>query len=185
MDSHLNSLASKIGMTLANLKPTLQYMTREIKKRVVTAKVKSIALYGSQLVIGQSQSVIQCACVLIMRVNRAMHNNIEGLRSTSAICRQLKIDEPRQELIKSTFSYIHKIIENKKPDQIISKLRLPNRKSGKVYIRGGSRSMWNVKTPIHAAINRYNAIPADFRTIKHKKLKPKLKKVNIEYSLFK
>ena len=79
MDSHLNRTASKIGMTLANLKPALKFMTPEIKKRVVTAKVKSIALYGSQLLIGQPQSVIQRTCVLIMRVNRAMHNNTEGL----------------------------------------------------------------------------------------------------------
>ena len=185
MDTHINSMASKIGLTLSNLKPALQYMSPEIKKRVITAKVKSIALYGSQLIIGQSQNTIQRACALIMRVNRAMHNNTEGLRSTSAICRQLKIDEPRQEVIKITFSYIHKIIEHKQPEQIISKLRLPTRKSGKIYIRGGFRSVRNISTPIHAAVELYNAIPQDFRKLKHKKLKSKLKKVEIQYSLFK
>ena len=185
MDSHLNSTARKIGMTLANLKPALSFMSHDLKKRIITAKVKSIALYGSQLLIGQSQNIIQRACSIIMRVNRAMHSNTEGLRSTSAICRKLKIDEPRQELIKTTFSHIHKIIEHKRPQQIISKLRLPSRKTGKVYLRTGTKTVRSGRSPINSAIELYNAIPPDFRTIKHKKLKSKLKKVDIQYSLFK
>ena len=114
-----------------------------------------------------------------------MHINTQGLRSTPAICRQLQVDEPRQELIKTSFAYIHKIIEQKKPEQIISNLKLPSRKSGKVYIRGGARSVRNIRTPIDAAVELYNAIPSDFRILKHKKLKRRLKKVEIQYSLFK
>ena len=149
------------------------------------AKVKPIATYGSQLVLGQSQQIIQRACALIMRVNRAMFVNTQGLRSTTAICKALNIDEPRQELVKASFSHIHKIIENKKPKQIIDKLKLPNRKTGKVYIRGGIRSVRSSKSHINAAIDLYNAIPPDFRTLKHKQMKSKLKKVKIEYSVFK
>ena len=120
-----------------------------------------------------------------MRVNRAMFVNTQGLRSTTAICKALNIDEPRQELVKASFSHIHKIIENKKPKQIIDKLKLPNRKTGKVYIRGGIRPVRSSKSHINAAIDLYNAIPPDFRTLKHKQMKSKLKKVKIEYSVFK
>ena len=134
-------------------------------------------MYGSQLVLGQSQQIIQRACTLIMRVNRAMLTNIEGLRSTSAICKKLNIHEPQQELVKSSFSHIHKIIENKKPQQIIDKLNLPKRSTGKVYIKGGIRSVRSSRSHINAAIDLYNAIPSDFRTLKHKKLKSKLKKL--------
>ena len=126
LDTHLNSVASKIGLTLAKLQPALKFMTPDLRKRIITAKVKPIATYGSQLVLGQSQQVIQRACALIMRVNRAMFVNTQGLRSTTAICKALNIDEPRQELVKASFSHIHKIIENKKPKQIIYKLKLPN-----------------------------------------------------------
>ena len=116
-------------------------LLQNLRKRIITAKVKPIATYRSQLVLGQSQQVIQRACALIMRVNWAMFVNTQGLRSTTAICKALNIDEPRQELVKASFSHIHKIIENKKPKQIIDKLKLPNRKTGKVYIRGGIRSV--------------------------------------------
>ena len=185
LDSHLNAVASKIGLALSKLKPALSFMSSDLRKRIVTAKVKPIATYGSQLVLGQSQNIIQRACALIMRANRAMFTNIDGLRSTSAICNKLKIDEPRQELVKACFSHIHKIIENKKPQQIVDKLKLPSRSSGKVYLKGGIRSVRSSKSHINAAIELYNAIPADFRTLKHKKMKSKLKKVNIQYSVFK
>merc|ERR1711954_262812 len=109
----------------AKLKPALNFMSPDLRKMIINAKVKPIATYGSQLVLGQSQQVIQRACALIMRVNRAMFVNTQGLRSTTAICKALNIDEPRQELVKASFSHIHKIIENKKPKQISDKLCLP------------------------------------------------------------
>ena len=75
MESHLNSMASKVGMTLAKLKPMLTYMPEEIKKRVISAKVKSLALYGCQLFIGQPQHILQRACAILMWINRKMFNN--------------------------------------------------------------------------------------------------------------
>ena len=172
-------------MTLTKLKPAPTFMSANIRKRIIESKVKPIVLYGSPLIMGQPQSVIQRACSLIMRVNKAMFTNTEGLRSSAAICKKLKIDDPRQDLIKSSFKFIHKIIENHKPDQIVNNLKLPKRKTGKVYLQGGTRSIRNTRSPINASIELFNAIPPDFRTIKHKRLKSKLKKVNIEYSLFK
>ena len=114
-----------------------------------------------------------------------MFSNIEGLRSTNAICNKLKIDDPRQDLIKSSFKFIHKIIENQKPEQIVENLRIPKRKTGKVYLAGGTRSIRNTRSPINSSVELFNAIPPDFRMLNHKKLKTKLKKVNIQYSLFK
>ena len=185
MDTHLNTVAAKIGMTLTKLRPALTYMSPKIRKRIIESKVKPIILYGSPLVLGQPQSVIQRACSIIMRVNKVMFSNVEGLRSSTAICKKLNIDDPRQDLIKSSLKFIHKILENQKPDQIINSLKLPRQKTGKVYLQDGIRSVRNSRSPINASIELFNAIPADFRMIQHKRLKSKLKKVNIQYSLFK
>ena len=185
MDTHLNTVSSNVGMLLAKLKPALTYMPDPIKKRIIQSKVKSVATYGLQLIIGQPQSIIQRACAILMNINRKMFTNIEGLRSTSAICRKLNLDEPRQEILKSGFKLIHKMIETRKPEQIVNKLKIPSRKSSKVYMRDGIRSVRASRSPLNAALELYNAIPANFRVMNHKKMKRDLKKVSISYSLFK
>ena len=113
-----------------------------------------------------------------------MFSNTEGLRSTSAICKKLAIDEPKQDIIKSSLKFIHKIIEAKKPQQITAQLRIPSRRSAKVYMRDGTRSARANRSPIDASIELYNAIPPKFRSMRHKKLKNQLKKVTIKYSPF-
>ena len=185
MDTHLNSVAAKVGMLMNKLKPALTLMPDPIKKKVINSKVKSVATYGLQLTLGQPQSIIQRACAILMRINRKMFSNQEGLRSTSAICNKLNIDEPRQEILKASFKLIHKMIETKKPDQIIAQLKIPARKSSRVYMRDGRRSLRATRSPLNAAVDQYNAIPPSFRALRHKKLKKEIKKVTIDYSLFK
>ena len=158
MDSHLNYTASKIGMTLAKIRPVLEFVTQEQRKRIINSKVKSIALYGLPLIIGQPQSIVQRACAIIMRTNRAMLNNTEGLRSTEAICHKLNIDEPRQDIVKTSFKFIHSIIDSKQPKQITDMMVIPKRKTSKIYMRSGNTS----KSPIHSAVDLFNAIPPDF-----------------------
>ena len=182
MENHLNWVASKIGMTLAKLRPIFEYISDDQRKRIVSAKVKSIALYGLPLIIGQPQSIVQKACTLIMRANRAMFTNREGLRSTEAICNKLSLDEPRQDIIKTSLKFIHKIVETREPKQISKKLIIPRRKVGKIYTICGQKV---TKSTLGSTVELFNAIPVKFRNQKHKRLKSKLKKVNIEYSLFK
>ena len=77
MDMHLNTVAAKIGMTIAKLKPALPFIQKETIKRIITAKVKSIAHFGSQSIKGQPQNIIQRACAIIMRTNLEMFKNRE------------------------------------------------------------------------------------------------------------
>ena len=185
MDTHLNSVAAKVGMLLSKLKPALTLMPDPIKKKIITAKVKSVATYGMQLILGQPQSVIQRACAIMMNINRQMFTNTEGLRSTTAICRKISIDEPRQDIIKASFKLIHKMVENRKPKQIVDQIRIPVRKSSKIYMRDGIESLRASRSPLNASVELYNAIPPSFRAMKHKRLKKELKKVTIDYSMFK
>ena len=120
-----------------------------------------------------------------MRVNWAMTNNPEGLRSTSALCRQLKIDKPKEDLIKHNFTLMHKMIQNRLPEDIMKDLIIPKRRCGKIYVRGSKYTQKSRRSPIVAGIYLYNAIPADFKALPHKLMKKKLKKLTISYSLFK
>ena len=129
MDTHLNWVATKVGMTIAQLEPAMTFVSDKVKQRKISAKVKYLALYGLQLIIGQSQQVVQRACAILMCIKREMFTNHEALRSTSAICKKLGIDKPRQEIVKAGFKFINKIIENKKTNQITAKLRLQSQKN--------------------------------------------------------
>ena len=135
--------------------------------------------------IGQAQNVVQRLAAVIMRINRQMTDNPQGLKSTSALWEFLDIDEPKQEMIKHNFALFHKIIQTKQPDDIIQKLKIPKRRTGKIYIKGTNMSQRSQRSPIMAGINLFNAIPPDFRSLPHKLMKQKLKKIQINYSLFK
>ena len=53
MESHLNSIAAKVGLTLSKLKPALPYLTDKSKREIIGAKGKPIAVYGAQLMTNQ------------------------------------------------------------------------------------------------------------------------------------
>merc|ERR1712081_27636 len=103
-----------------------------------------------------------------MQANSAMFTNIEGLRSTSAICHKLNIDEPRQDIVKTGFKFIHRIIESKQPKQITNMMVIPKRKTSKIYMRSGHNSMRTSRSPIHSAVDLFDAIPPDFCNNKHR-----------------
>ena len=122
MDSQITATALKVGLAISKLRPALPYLTPKVRKQLVNTKIKPIALYGIQLYMGQPQAIIYKAASLVMRVNRYMTTNPEGSKSNSALCKYLKIDEPLQDLIISSFYFIHKVIQTKSPDKIIKNL---------------------------------------------------------------
>ena len=185
MDSQLTATASKVGLAMSKLRPALPYLTPETRKQLVNMKIKPIALYGIQLYLGQPQSIIYRAASQIQKVNRFMTTNPEGLKSISALCRYLDIDDPLQDIVKSSFTFIHKIIQTKRPEQIIDQLNIPRRSSAKIYFKGKPNSLRSRRTPINSCIDLYNAIPMDFKLLPHKKMKSKLKNLKINYSIYK
>ena len=114
-----------------------------------------------------------------------MTDNTLGLRSTSALCGHLRIDEPKQELIKHNFSLFHKILQTKQPADIINKLIIPKRRTSKIYVKGSRNTQRSMRSPIHAGVTLYNAMPAEIKQLPHKMMICRLRKVDINYSLFK
>ena len=127
METHLNALSSKVNLILSKLKPALKFLNERNKKIVISSKVKPVALYGVQLMLGQNQQIMHKAQTLIMRINRYMTSNPEGLKSSEALCKSIGIDEPLQEILKSNFKLIHKMIKARKPQSIMEEIKFPSR----------------------------------------------------------
>ena len=126
----------KFGMTMSKLKPAFPYLTENTYKQLINMKVKPIVLYSIQLMIGQPQAILNKGESLMMRINKTMTSNPEGLQSHAAICKAINMDEPRQDIVKSSFTLIHKMIQRKQLEQILNQINIPERSNGKVYVKG-------------------------------------------------
>ena len=83
--NQLIAMASKVGMTFSKLRPALPYLSQKSRKQIIMSKVKPIALYGVQLMLGQSQHIQYKAETILMNINRWMTTNPEGLRCKNAL----------------------------------------------------------------------------------------------------
>ena len=54
-DSHLNRIRSRIGLSQNKIRPALKHMNLQTRRTVITAKVKSIIMYGAPMILNQNQ----------------------------------------------------------------------------------------------------------------------------------
>ena len=106
-----------------------------------------------------------------MRINCQMTLNPLGLRSSEALCIFIGIDEPLQEIIKSNFKTIHKMIKSGKPRSILDQLQFPTRSCGYIQIKDYPLSEKSKRSPLYSGIKLYNAVPANFKILPHKVVK--------------
>ena len=66
METHVNAMASKIGLSSSKLKPALAYLEDKNRKLIITSKVKPIAIYGLQMMLGQTQAITLKAKTIAM-----------------------------------------------------------------------------------------------------------------------
>ena len=111
--------------------------------------------------------------------------NPQGLNSTKALCHFLKIDSPRQEILKSNFKLMHKMLKSGQPKHIMDKLIIPKRSKSMIYVKGHFQTERAKRSPLSAGIRLYNAISPDIKVLPQKQLKKKLKKHDIDYPLYK
>merc|ERR1711954_433095 len=116
MLQQVNATASKVALLWSKLKPAIPFMSESMRRMIVNSKIKSVALYGIQLMVGQNQTIIHKAEAILGRINKYMTFNHNQLSNSEALCHYLKIDTPRQEILKSNFKLTHKMIKSKKPE---------------------------------------------------------------------
>ena len=141
-----------------------------------------MALYGIQLMLGQNQRIFHKAETVIMRINRYMTTNPLGLSSSEALCNYLGIDQPIQEIMKSNFKLMHKMIKSKKPESILDQMKFLSRSCGQIQIRNYPISEKSKRSPLYSGLRLYNAMSADVKILPHKKIKILLKKGDISYN---
>ena len=117
-----------------------------------------------------------------MRITRYMTSNPLDLKSSEALCNFIGIDQPIQEIIKSNFKLMHKMVKAGKPESILDQLKFQSRACGHIQIRDYPISERSKRTPLFAGLILYNAIPADIKILPHKKIKRLLKKGDISYN---
>merc|ERR1711954_219148 len=169
-------------MMLSKLKPAHKYLTEKNRREVISAKVKPVALYGVQLMLGQNQRILHKAETILMCINRQMTYNPLGLSSSEALCKYIGIDQPIQEILKSNFKLMHKMIKAKEPQSILDQLRFPSRSCGFIQIRDYPVTERSKRSPLFYSLKLYNAISPDIRILPPMRIKSLMKKSNISYN---
>ena len=124
---------------------------------------------------GQTQHIINKAETILMCINRCITSNPEWLRSNNVLCNYISADAPSQDTINSNLILMHKMFQNKKPDQIVNHLNFLKRSFGKVNVKDYPLSYRSRRSPLVAGVQLNNAIPQNYRIFPKKMLKKKLK----------
>ena len=72
MTHHINKIRGQVCYNIAQLKPYLGYLSIKERRELIYSKALSIAKYGLELYIGQTQTVKDSLSALFMRGNRAI-----------------------------------------------------------------------------------------------------------------
>ena len=107
METHLARVKSKIGMELAKLKPQLKYMTLDDQKLILNAKLRSIIDYGMPLMMGKNESMLQKIESVYMYINRIIQGGYNFRSNKTKVCKDIKVDLPRQLMCKAAVRYLH------------------------------------------------------------------------------
>ena len=132
--------------------------------------------------LGQNQKILHKAETVIMRINRYMTSNPLGLSSSEALCNYIGVDQPIQDIIKSNFKLMHKMIKDRKPESIMDQVKFPSRSCGQTQIRNYPISERSKRSPLFSGLRLYNAISAGIKILPQKKIKRLLKKGDISYN---
>ena len=91
------------------------------------------------------------------------------------------MEEPEQMMKKAALTFIQKVIREKKPDDLVSLLRI--RKEGardtRIHLKYAPRTMNFQRVFFNSAIDLFNTLDIKFTSIDPKKFKILLKKYNI------
>ena len=159
--------------------PPFKYMSKKDKQIVIQSKVKSLIKYGLPLMMSSTQAIRNKVTLLLMRANKFMYDGYKFKVKNSLICRQLNIDLPEEEMWKTALKFIHRLIFNKSPPQIMKLIKINKRASAKIYITRD----YNPKssTALDMNIQLFNAMPYKYKKSSPSKLKRKLKKIELRF----
>ena len=126
-DTHLNVISSRVNNALYKVRPLLKNMNLKNRRQIIYSKIASTALYGFELIFGQTQWTDSKFMAILMRCNRAIYARDYYKVSNYRICKDISVDPPRDQCAKAALRFIHKVIRSGKPQQLYDKLKFNSR----------------------------------------------------------
>ena len=134
MNSHVASIASRIGMNFQQLKPFLKHASMQQRKTILCSKLESIALYTSPLFLNESHTCTKRLESVIMTIYKWIYNKCTYRKKYSDICKEIKIEEPSQTLLKNNAKFICKIMYEEKVKHLTELMIVNPRVGTKIYL---------------------------------------------------
>ena len=180
-DSHLGVINGRITQALAEIKPYVRYMDPKSRKEVIYSKIASIALYGAELLTGQTEWTKAKFTSILMKCNRMIFYKDWFKVSNRRICREIQVDHPLEIIKKSTLKMFHKMVWLKSPVQIYNKLKFNNRhrECSAISLKKPLSKQVSRRTPIVSGLNLFNNLQIGMKMTHPKKFKKLLKKNKI------
>ena len=180
-DTHLNSVKGRVIKALMDLSPFLEYMDLKTRREVVYAKAGSIALYGAELYVGQTEWTLNRLTAILMRCDRSIFQKDWYRVSNRRICSEILVDLPITMCRKACVRFFHKMIWTRRPNQLYEKLKFNNRHRdcSKIYIMNPLRKQVSKRTLLYSGLDLYNTMPIEYKLMDPKKLKKEINKMNI------
>ena len=132
----------------------------------------SKVLYGAPLYTGQTQTVKETINTVIMRCNREIHKGNTFKVNNKRVCKEIKVDEPMQLILKQGILFIHKVLFNQYPPSILEEVCLPkSERNVEISMHYIPKTDTGKKTCIYANIALYNSLNESLKSMPPKALK--------------
>ena len=113
---------------------------------------------------------------VIMTIYKWIYNKCTYRKKYSDICKEIKIEEPSQTLLKNNAKFICKIMYEEKVKHLTELMIVNPRVGTKIYLVDPQKQ--HSKSAIIRLVHLYNALPMEYKTLNPKRLKRRLSKLD-------
>ena len=176
MDNHINKVIGKVKNIMARAEEFKGYMTEKQRLQFANAFMISSLRYGAQFLVGQNNKTKTKYHTATMTVARWTKQNYCFKVSCLKICKSLGWSLPSQQILQDAAKFAHSIMSNRRPLQILKKIRLPRtRTNAKPTIKYKKKNDKYDENTIAKSLRIYNTIPDVIKNLPAKKFARKIK----------
>ena len=162
------------------MKSALPYLNKRNRKIILNAKLRGQVSLILPLIINQNAHTQRRMEVLLMRINKWIYGGPTYKRSNKAICKEIGIPEPEQEILKANSKFIHKLINKKSRMTTHAHIVIPKRKTSILYHRKPKKKLY--RTALEHHIEIYNQLDDDLKPMNPRQFGRKVKTRKVEYT---
>ena len=123
-------------MKIHKMRDYLKYMSLESKRKLFNSHIMSTFRYGIAQYAGETIHTKSRLHNSIMRCMRVFRGYNRTKNSNNDVLTDMKIEDPRQIVLKDAVKYVHRIVHSCQPSSIFNLLRKPTwRQEGDITMR--------------------------------------------------